>query len=449
MITLKKPTSPVDAERMWKQAIDKGLMDPGRVIACADFLAHCKEFKTAAELLKASLRSGLTPERWYQEALAIALEESQGSSEEIERAYVSAIDLEPKNPETYLRVSRSLNTLGEPDAAVRLCRVAAKIEPNVPDAYASALVYAENPKATASYDVTAFAAGGLLAHDWPYDNGELHANARKHLLAAVKKLDAANRKAEAQKVEAMLAEDKNRDLVVEMSYVGPAGIDLRVKEPIGTLCSSLKPMTTAGGSLREGHYDAIEDAHTKVYTASRAFDGTYTIVADHLWGRPLGDKVQIKVIRHQGTPDERPEYYTMDLKRQTKLSISFAGGRRKDVAVLPSAVEMTRLRAKPNQAGQVSVMNKLRALVSGTGAIGLSGGTGSAASSTGSNLVPEKRLGEVTWSTRLGDERSAGLDIRSETTVRPDGTVEVKAAPVFDSLPKVVRAKIDLIPGGE
>jgi hypothetical protein len=55
----------------------------------------------------------------------------------------------------------------------------------------------------------------------------------------------------------------------------------------------------------------------------------------------------------------------------------------------------------------------------------------------------------VSWSTRLGDERSAGLDIRSETTVRPDGTVEVKAAPVFDSLPKDVRAKIDLIPGSE
>ncbi len=449
LITLKKPTSPVDAERMWRQAIDKGLMDPGRVIACADFLAHCKEFKSAAELLKASLRSGLTPERWYQEALAIALEESQGSSEEIERAYMSAIDLEPKNSDTYMRVSRSLNALGEPDSAVRLCKVAAKLEPNVPDAYASALVYAENPKATASYDVTAFAAGGLLARDWPNDNGDLHANARKHLLEAVKKLDAANRKAEAQKVEAMLVEDKNRDLVVEMSYVGPAGIDLRVKEPIGTLCSSLKPMTTAGGSIRRGHYDAVEDSHTSVYTASRAFDGTYTIVADRLWGRPLGDKVQIKIIRHQGTPDERPEYYTLDLNHQSELSISFNRGRRMDLAVLPSAVEMARLRAKPNMAGQVSVMNKLRALVSGTGSVGLSGGTSSAATSSGSNLAPEKRFGEVSWSTRLGDERSAGLDIRSETTVRPDGTVEVKAAPVFDSLPKDVRAKIDLIPGSE
>ena len=55
----------------------------------------------------------------------------------------------------------------------------------------------------------------------------------------------------------------------------------------------------------------------------------------------------------------------------------------------------------------------------------------------------------MSWSTRLGSERSVGLDIRSETTVRADGLVEVKAVPVFDSLPKNARVKLDLIPGGE
>src|SRR5262249_35430677 len=38
--TNTKPKTPVDAERMWKSAIDKGLLDPGTVIACADFLAE-------------------------------------------------------------------------------------------------------------------------------------------------------------------------------------------------------------------------------------------------------------------------------------------------------------------------------------------------------------------------------------------------------------------------
>src|SRR5262249_57457473 len=131
---------------------------------------------------------GIPAEGGCQEALAIALEESQGPAEEIERAYTSAIDLEPKNPQTYLQVSRSLNQMGDPDAAVRLCKVAAKLEPNVPDAYASALVYAENPKATASYDVASFAAGGLLSRDWPTDDGRLHAEARNYFLETVPSL---------------------------------------------------------------------------------------------------------------------------------------------------------------------------------------------------------------------------------------------------------------------
>jgi tetratricopeptide (TPR) repeat protein len=448
LISTRKPANPVDAERMWKQVIDQGVRDPMLVVACAEFLAECKEFKHAAELLKASLRSGLTPERWYQEALAIALEESQGSPEEIERAYVSAIDLEPKNPQTYLQVAKSLNALGNPDAAVRLCKVAAKLEPNTPDAYASALVYAENPKATASYDVAQFAAGGLLARDWPYDNGSLHASARNHLLEAVRKLDAANRKADAEKVEAMLAADKNRDLVIEMSWAGPAELGMRVKEPIGTLCSCVNPMTTGGGALREGVFDPKEDSRSEVYTAAQAFNGTYTIAVDRIWGRSQGEKAQVKVTQHQGTPDERVDYYTVDVSRDTELKVAVEGGRRTDIAVLPSPVDRAKYRTKTNDASQV--MNKLRTLISGTG--NLSGGVGSTANSVMKDAAvggSSTRSGEVTWSTRLGAERSVGLDIRSETTVRPDGKVEVKAIPVFDSLPKDARAHLDLIPGGE
>jgi tetratricopeptide (TPR) repeat protein len=445
-----KPKNAVDAERLWKQAIDKGIMDPGRVIACADYLVECREFKTAAELLKASLRSGVTPERWFQEALAIALEESQGSSEEIERAYLSAIDLEPKNPQTYLSVGRSLNALGNPDAATRLCKVAAKLEPNVSDAYANALTYGENPKATASYDVSAFAAGGLLSRDWASEGEQLHANARKHLLETVKKLDASNRKAEAEKVQAMLDADKVRDLVIEMSWHGKNSLlELRVQEPVGTVCSSVSPMTTGGGALRELSYDAKDDVYTQTYSASQAFSGTYKVNVDPIAIRSLqGDKVQIKVTRAKGTANERVDFHTVNIKEQTELPVVVEDGKRKDLAVLPSPVDMTKYRNKANEAGHVAVMNKLRALVSGTGSVGMGGGVGATGSQPASR-PQDNRHGDVTWSTRLGAERSVGLDIRSETTVRTDGKVEVKATPVFAAVSKDARVKIDLIPGGE
>ena len=452
VVSVNKPRSPIDAERIWRQAIDKGIREPGMVIACAEYLAQCREFKHAAELLKASLKGGLTPERWFQEALAIALEESQGSSEEIERAYVSAIDLEPKNPQTYLHVSRSLNALGDPDAAVRLCKLAAKLEPNIPDAYASALVYAENPKATASYDVAAFAAGGLLSRDWPYDNGNLHSSARKHLLAAVQKLDASNQKAEAQRVGAMLEADKYRDIQIELSHHGKAGLELKVTEPIGTVCSSGMPLTAGGGAMKEQVYDRQDDVTTIIYSASEAYSGSYTVAVDRLWGEPQGEKAQLKITRRKGTPEETVEYQTVEIgskKQLAELKISLDSGRRKDLATLPSPSDRAKYRTNVNESGHV--MNKLRALVSGTGSVGMTGGISSSASGS-MTTVPtgtEKRFGEVSWSTRLGSERSVGLDIRSETTIRQDGTAAVKATPVFDSLPKNARARLDLIPGGE
>jgi tetratricopeptide (TPR) repeat protein len=444
-----KPKTPIDAERMWKTAIDKGLMDPGMVIACAEFLAEAKEFKTAAELLKASLRNGITPERWYQEALAIALEESQGSAEDIERAHLSAIDLEPRNPQSYLQVARSLNQLGDPDGALRLCQVAAKLDPNVPEAYARALVYADNPKATASYDVSAFAAGGLLARDWPADSNDLHAQARQHLLDSVRKLDAANKKADAQRAAGLLAEENRRDLVIELAWHGKnSAVDLRVREPAGTVCSSVTPMTSGGGALRDQVYDSKEDVFSEAYSASRAFNGVYKVKADYIGGEVQGDKVQIKVTQHKGTSAERVDYYTLNLKEQTEVEITVDGGRRTDLAVLPSPVDLAKYKSKPVQSEQV--MNKLRALVAGAGQI--SGGVGSAskpALGDAARGTTAPRVGEVSWSTRLGDERSVGLDIRSETTIRSDGKVEVKALPVFEAVLKDARVKLDLIPGGE
>jgi hypothetical protein len=195
-------------------------------------------------------------------------------------------------------------------------------------------------------------------------------------------------------------------------------------------------------------YDAKEDVYTEVYSAAKAFNGTYKVKADYIGGDVQGDKVQVKVTRHKGTPAERAEYFTLNLKEQTEVSIKFDGGRRTELAVLPSPVDRAKYQSKPAQSEQV--MTKLRALVSGAGQI--AGGVGSPTSpvlADAARGTTAPRVGQVTWSTRLGDERSVGLDIRSETIIRPDGKVEVKAAPVFDAVPKDARVKLDLIPGGE
>jgi hypothetical protein len=113
-----------DPELFFTDLPGEGEFRSGVIIASVDFLAKANEFKYAAELIKAALRSGLVAEAWAQEALAIALEGCNGSAEEIERARVSGVDLEPKNPQAYLKASKAMADMNDPDRALKFCRAA-------------------------------------------------------------------------------------------------------------------------------------------------------------------------------------------------------------------------------------------------------------------------------------------------------------------------------------
>src|SRR5262249_14896802 len=79
-----------DRKRMWQAALAKGVDQPGLIIATADYLAMRGKFDHVAEFLKANLRQGVVVRPWVYRSLAIALRESGGSADEIERAEVSA-----------------------------------------------------------------------------------------------------------------------------------------------------------------------------------------------------------------------------------------------------------------------------------------------------------------------------------------------------------------------
>ena len=132
------------------------------VIAWADTLVSARKFDHAAEFLKACLRQGICNKPWMYESLAIALQLSNGSPEEIERAQVSAIDLQPQDAQGYLRASKGMAELKRWDRAVAFCKQASLMDPNRPEPYAEALLYAEVAKDT---DGMAWAAITALLRD--------------------------------------------------------------------------------------------------------------------------------------------------------------------------------------------------------------------------------------------------------------------------------------------
>ena len=63
-----------------------------------------------------------------------------------------------------------------------------------------------------------------------------------------------------------------------------------------------------------------------------SFPGEYKVIVDRTWGRPLGDKAKLEIVRHQGTPDETVELVTVNLATAQSLSVKLDQGRRTTAA---------------------------------------------------------------------------------------------------------------------
>jgi tetratricopeptide (TPR) repeat protein len=349
----KAPAEEPDPKKIWQEALAKGVNDPGLIIAVADFLAQCGRYDHVVEFLKADLRQGIVVAPWVYDALAIALEASKGAPEEIERARVSAVDLEPQDARGYVRASKALGDLQQYDRAVALCRQASVLDPSDSYSYEEGLIYAElaqDPQAMQ------WAAGNLLKQDWPTENKELHAKARTKLEALADTLSKSQRRGEAERMLKNASSLGERDLVVQLSWQGDADLDLEVKEPTGAACSFLQRQTTGGGTLIG---DTLADSGRETYVAASAFPGEYQVKIRRIWGRPLGGKATVEIIEHQGTPQEARRRETIAFDREYVVPVTLENGRRTEEAYVSAQPPPRKVPAAAPRSS-TAVANKLR-----------------------------------------------------------------------------------------
>lgn len=461
-----KPRRKVTAKD-WQEAFAKADVKDkaGWVIAICHFLGEVQKFGEAADVLKTNLRQGFVNESWVFEALAIALQESGAAPDEIERAKLSAIDLEPNDPQSYLRAAKAVADMGQTDRALAFCRQAAELQPSLADPYANALVYLEKSK-TVDTDAAQWAVSNLLSRDWSADSELYRSQAHGALAQLTERLGTLNRKADAERLQGALAAEKRRDLVVEMSYVGDADLDLRMVEPIGTTCSSLNRQTPAGSNLLSDLAAAKVDErgekkYLEVYTVAEAFNGTYEAKVDRVWGRPTSGKAQIKVIRHQGTPDQRVEYHTINLDKPEVVKIPLTGGRRTELAAVPPPAVTGHPDKEKVASSSDRAVNRLRALAdpsySGESTTLRGGGAGSSAQPMDAvyDLSGPKTTGNVTYQTKVAKMDKGNIDMTAnaaiQTNRKGETEIHVTMSPVFDTAQYTDEPTVNnpLIPGGK
>jgi hypothetical protein len=202
----------------------------------------------------------------------------------------------------------------------------------------------------------------LISQDWANDGQNLHQKANLKLAKLVDTLSNEKRHDEVAKLKSALQKLRQRDLLIHMTWEpGPSGdadLELEVKEPTGTVCSSQYRSTSGGGTLSGLTLNSQRKA---TYTASLAFSGEYEIVIKRLWGQPAGGKIRLHIVHHEGTPQEKHRIETIAIDQQHSLKIVLANGRRTDLAQVVATGGKIR-ESKDNQVKGENVISKLRSI---------------------------------------------------------------------------------------
>jgi hypothetical protein len=429
-----------DPRRMWQEAMNTmPVNDPGVIVACADFLMQKEAFAPmhAAELLKASLRKGITSDAWTQEALAVAMTLSQDDPAEIERAEMSGLDLDPNSPKGFLRAAAAAGQHGKFDLALAYCKRAAAAEPNTPAAYTNALEFAAKTDGVTT-DVVEWAAVGLFGRDWANEGVDFHKDGKANLDTISKKFAATGRQADFDRITAALAREKQRDLTIEVQYQGRSvDLDLFVTEPSGAVCSPTRKLTSGGGVMASDILEQNEDRSER-YTAAQALDGTYAVTVKPVLGRAIGGTATIKVTKFAGTPKQFIEIFTVDATKESTVSVKLTGGNRTELATVPMVTSEERLAttAKPMV----------------TGPTGVSGGIGSPTA----NLMNATTYNKAPAISAVANEAeqkfsAAGgaADVRASAKVSADRqSLQISVAPVFTgTATDIPLPKVAMLPG--
>jgi tetratricopeptide (TPR) repeat protein len=327
----------LDPTTIWQEAFDKGGIDAAHVIATADFLFEAGQPKHAAEFLKANLRHGVVVRPWVFEALAVALEASGGAKEEIRRARLSGIALDPTDAQGFMSAARAMADRGQFDRALAFCKQAAQLEPADYHSYEVALAYAENAKDAKAME---WAVGNLVSQDWPVDNLLIQGNAQKRLGSLAATLKSEKRGQEADSLETALARLNQRDMIMRLEWdtleKDVCELELKVKEPSSSVCN-LDQKQSPGGGVMIG-YNLLKTPSCQ-YVAAQAFSGEYEVTVTRLYGRPLNNRARLIVTANAGTKDEVRRVEIVQLDKTTTFKVKLKDGRRTELATVSPAAQ--------------------------------------------------------------------------------------------------------------
>jgi hypothetical protein len=284
---------------------------------------------------------------WMYEVLALSMEIEKYPKDDVERVVLSMTDFGSVEYGSMLYSAAYLVRFGRLETALRLFRQASRLQPDQPEPYLLAFEHAQRLQ---SNDDIIWAACGILQNDWTRQHAKDHQNAEDAIKTLEKEFTKAGKTDELNAMRALVAEAKQRDVLVELSWNGNGDLDLEVEEPLGTVCSFSQPQTQAGGyHLHDGFGPKPEDCH-ETYVCPSGQSGEYRIKVKLAWGQIVGNRATLKITTHRGTPQEKVETKTLKIEEgQATATVKLEQGRRRQPRVVEDFAEARAARMAENR----------------------------------------------------------------------------------------------------
>jgi hypothetical protein len=284
---------------------------------------------------------------WMYRALALAIEENQGSAADIKTALNYAADTAQRshNPNDLVGAADALYAKGYYERVGPLLDEAI---PKVPHRFEPLVGSINLAQKTKDPIRMADAVERLLSLGWPARDEYFRTESRNQVETMAKSLRDEGRGQEADALMAKLTASEARDLLVRLTWDGEADFDLLVEEPLGATAGYQTPRTVFGGSLIKNGYGSHPE---EVYVCPRGFDGDYTIRVSAIWTNPSKPVTRLKLetFTHEGTAQETKQVHSLDPdKKDQPTVVHLTGGRRKTVLpyIDPVATVLSAAKAK-------------------------------------------------------------------------------------------------------
>ncbi|MFN9717816.1 MAG: hypothetical protein ACK58L_03925 [Planctomycetota bacterium] len=301
---------------IWDAALSQESATPQLVAEAVLLLQSKKQYSLAVEGLESAIRNDLI-EPWIYDVLAFEMKLAGRPADEIARVLASRVDFASTDVAQLLVSAALMSRFEAWDEAMQSCREATKVMPESEDAWLLARSIADKSR---NPQHRAWARFGILRHIWGTDFELQHQEANQALDAMIADLEKKGRSPEAEMIRQQLDDARARDLGINLTWIGPADLDLIIREPGQQECSYRNRVTANGGRLiREvgvGDEKAAGTKRIEQYVCAVAPNGEYEIAVRFVLGKASGGTAMLEIVENADTPKEKKSSVPIRLERQ-------------------------------------------------------------------------------------------------------------------------------------